>query len=179
MDTSNKECHIAVYGKVQLERRYCKDCKRFAFVIDRRIQCCDALVGTVPTDSLKRKRISINPPNRGKLRKREKKEILKQQQGRCFWCDRLFGSIVWRRGKRIALRINWDHYVPFRFSQDNRPSNFVAACHVCNGIKASIMFRSAEEYRVYIQNRRITKGYQDLSPMQLDLSPETSTTKIL
>src|SRR4029077_14931424 len=177
MDASKKYPHIAMYGNIGIERRYCVDCKRFAFVIDRKIQCCDALVESVPTKTCKR--MSVTPPGRNIPKVKERERILKEQNNSCFWCDRRFGCTVWRHNKRIVLRIEGDHYVPYVYSQDNRPSNFVAACQVCNKIKSCLMLPSAEEFRVHIQSKRTEKGYSDVRPMWGELSPETPIAKVL
>ena len=77
------------------------------------------------------------------------------------------------------LRVEWDHYIPYSYSQDNRVSNFVAACQICNRIKSSLMLPSAEEYRVHIQNKRVEKGYSDVRPVRGEVSPETPVAKVL
>lgn len=41
----------------------------------------------------------------------------------------------------------------------NSTPNFVAACHVCNGIKSDKLFQTLDEARVFIQLAREAKGY--------------------
>jgi hypothetical protein len=87
---------------------------------------------------------------------------LQAQRGRCFYCRREFGAMVWR-GKRLrVLRLEWEHRVPYAFNQNNQPSNFVAACHVCNGLKSSHCFDSDEEARAYLDAAWKEKGYEDV-----------------
>lgn len=81
----------------------------------------------------------------------ERKEILELQQDRCLYCDRLFGTAVIRKEKLVFLRTNFDHFVPFSYSQNNYAYNFVAACQICNGIKSNLMFKTLEEARVYVR----------------------------
>jgi hypothetical protein len=113
----NKEAHVAYYGNIAIERRYCEDCKGFAFVIDGEIRCCGQKVNEpLPT---KRKRMSDVPWKRKGPPKKEKDRILREQDESCFWCERRFGKIVWLGRKRIALRIEWDHLIAFTYSLDN------------------------------------------------------------
>jgi hypothetical protein len=49
--------------------------------------------------------------------------------------------------------------VPYAYSQDNGTPNFVAACHVCNGLKSAKMFRTIDEARGYLASKRAAKGY--------------------
>jgi 5-methylcytosine-specific restriction endonuclease McrA len=51
----------------------------------------------------------------------------------------------------FILKVNWDHVVPFSYSQNNYAYNFVAACQICNGIKGSQMFKTLEEARIHIR----------------------------
>ncbi|TLZ87260.1 MAG: hypothetical protein E6K00_05760 [Methanobacteriota archaeon] len=73
----------------------------------------------------------------------------------------LFNSAVERKGRLIYLKVNWDHFVPFAYSQNNYAYNFVAACQICNGIKGSSTFRTLEEARVYVMAIRTLKGIRE------------------
>jgi hypothetical protein len=68
-------------------------------------------------------------------------------------------STRFRNGKPIIIKTNWDHQLPYAFSQNNATSNFVAACHVCNGIKSDRLFKTIEEAQVYLASKRKQKGY--------------------
>jgi len=72
----------------------------------------------------------------------------------------------------------WDHYIPYAYSQNNYPYNFVAACALCNGIKSSHLFDTLEEAIEYVKRRRAKKGVTkddiiDLSDMQESICEET------
>lgn len=177
MDASNVKSHIALYGDVAIERRYCTDCKRFAFVIDGEIRCCGAEVEQVPTK--RRKRMCDVSAKRNGPSRKEQKRLLNEQDWSCFWCGRKFGKSVWRGRVRTVLRVEWDHVVPFAYSQNNQDSNFVASCQVCNRIKSSLMLDTVDEYRVHIRNRWSEKGYSDVRPMQGEVRPETPTSEVL
>src|SRR2546430_12952627 len=128
MDASKNDAHIACYGQVSIERRYCEDCKRFAFVLDGRIQCCDTKVQTEPPK--RRKRMCEIPFNKKGPPKRIQVKILREQGDCCFWCDRRCGKAVWLVRKKTVLRVEWDHLVCYAYSRDNRPSNYVASCQI-------------------------------------------------
>lgn len=57
------------------------------------------------------------------------------------------------------LRLNWDHFVPFAYGRTNASANWVAACHVCNGIKSCRVFDTVLEAQEYIRERWAAKGY--------------------
>jgi hypothetical protein len=84
----------------------------------------------------------------------EKKLILELQGNRCLYCEMLFGSAIERKGRLIFLKVNWDHFVPFAYTQNNYAYNFVAACQICNGIKSSHLFKTLEEARIYVRTIR-------------------------
>jgi 5-methylcytosine-specific restriction endonuclease McrA len=91
--------------------------------------------------------------------KAEKDKILKDQENRCFYCGVTFENFRFRNGKPIKIRIHWDHQLPYAYSQNNKASNFVAACHVCNGIKSDHVFKTVEEVQIYLADKRKLKGY--------------------
>ena len=64
-----------------------------------------------------------------------------------------------RQEKALTIKVNWDHQLPYAFSQNNATSNFVAACHVCNGIKSDRLFKTVEEAQLYLAQKRKQKGY--------------------
>ena len=91
--------------------------------------------------------------------------ILEAQGNRCFYCRLPFGGVIYRRSRPVTLRLEWDHVLPFSYSLDNRPANFVAACHVCNGIKGALYFDTPAKAAAYIDEHRIFKGYRLLAPV--------------
>lgn len=153
---SARKTVVALYGNVKILSGYCNDCQRTAFVLDGYIQCCDAPFDDEPV-GYKR---AIEAEGRRRLPPIAFRQAqLKEQNHRCFYCERSFGSLVFRRGKPVRLQLQWDHMTPFAYGQDNHSYNFVAACHVCNRIKSSRIFQTLTEARIYIDERWREKGY--------------------
>lgn len=86
--------------------------------------------------------------------------VLERQENRCLYCGGEFGGWASRHGKLVAVRIAWDHSVPFSYLQRNPDSNWVAACTVCNGIKSNLIFDSLIEAQDFIKHQRHIKGYR-------------------
>lgn len=147
---------IALYGSVSLERGYCSNCETTSIIKGGKFLCCDRLVEDVPT---KFERISEPFFKRKTPTKNEKIKILEEQEHRCFYCGVLFDSIRYRNGIPVTIKLEWDHKLPFIYSQNNDVYNFVASCSVCNGIKSSLLFQTVEEAQVYLADKRKSKGY--------------------
>ncbi len=147
---------IALYGTVALEKGYCPNCHGTSFIRNGCFVCCDAPVAGEPK---KFHRETESPQQRKTPSKSAKDRILEEQEGRCFYCDVLFDAPRFRNGKPITIKIHWDHQLPYAYSQNNATSNFVAACHVCNGIKSDHLFRTVEEAQIYLAAKRKQKGY--------------------
>ncbi len=155
--------HLALYGNTAIVRRFCTECEGYAFVLDGVLACCDKPVDK--REITKIKRISDCVERRRHFVSRKKQvAILEAQQGCCFYCDRHFGTTVFSGQREIALRIQWDHVNPFTYSLDNRDQNFVAACHICNNIKAALIFKSVDEARTFIVGKWEERGISSVSP---------------
>lgn len=128
-----------------------------AFVIDDRLACCGLAFKQEIPRRIKRE-IEAEPKRRRPAKSDQDLQMLKQE-GKCFYCHLSLGSYVLRNGNPVRLRLNWDHQVPYSYSQNNQGSNFVASCHVCNGIKSAFVFKTEEEARIYVQEKRTEKGY--------------------
>lgn len=147
---------IALFGSVQMERGYCLLCKSTAFIKDGCFVCCGSIADRKPDKFQRESELS----QRRKLPSREEQEqILADQDYSCFYCGASFGSIHTRRNEQLILKITWDHKFPFSWFGDNRPSNFVAACQICNGIKHDMVFPDLTEAQVYLALKRKQKGY--------------------
>lgn len=141
--------HVALYGRIRMLRSWCDSCDSWAFVQGGKMACCgEPHVG----DPARFRRMSESPP-RSVPSREDQRLILAIQENRCFYCQRLFGSVVYIKNRRRVLSVNWDHMVPWSYSGDNSPKNFVAACRLCNSWKGSIMFQSVDEARVYLNGR--------------------------
>jgi hypothetical protein len=151
--------HKALYGSVLLTRVFCINCDGNALVVNGRANCCEKLVFEAPAEALPAKRMSDAAAFRDKPSRAYCQKQLKEQDNRCFYCWLPFGVFVWRGQRRMRLRVEWDHWIPYDYSRNNRDTNFVAACHVCNRIKSCLVFDTVTEARVYINGKREEKGY--------------------
>ncbi len=98
--------------------------------------------------------------------------LLSKQMNRCLYCDCRFGQAVHRSGGRrggwVQLRLNWDHFIPYAYSGANPQDNWVAACHICNGIKGPRMFDTVREASEWILARWVEKGIDRHSRPMVD-----------
>ena len=153
------KAHYAVYGDVVIPRGYCPRCKTHAFIQDGKIGCCDRPFNQSITTS--KQMLDAKLGRKGPSTS-YKKRLLEDQDFRCLYCERRFGSTVYRDGKAVTLRVQYDHWSPYVYSINNSNANFVAACHVCNGIKSAFIFDTLEEAKIAIQARWEAKGYKDM-----------------
>lgn len=147
---------MSLFGNVSLQRAFCKTCKDYSFIREGKFLCCGARFGDTPKSFV---RVSEPAAKRKTPTTNEKRRILSEQDGRCFYCGVRLGSIRTRNGKSFMVKIHWDHKMPFAYSQNNHAGNFVAACHVCNGIKSSHIFSTVKEAQIELSSRRREKGY--------------------
>lgn len=166
----------AIYGNVTILRGYCRECSSYAFILEGKYVCCDKSAQELERG---RKRMSDCPLKRAALPRWQQERILSIQQHRCFYCAHLFGAHVYRHSRELVLRITWDHINPYTYSLDNREQNYVAACHVCNGLKSALVFGGVDEARSYLSERWKEKGYGDVPPVQIVLSAETRASGVL
>ena len=108
-------------------------------------------------------RLAVYASGQGSTRSRpppkaERERILAEQGDRCFYCDLPFGSIVSRGLRSTLLRVTWDHALPFALS--GRNVYYVAACQVCNNLKATSVFETAGQAIDAVRARRLVKGYE-------------------
>lgn len=142
--------HLALFGNIALTRVYCPDCESTAFVIQKKLACCNKPYDPNPQlykrECEPEQHRSIPPPG-------VRKDILALQANCCFYCDREFGSRIYLKRKMIRLKLQWDHLVPYSYSQNNQTDNFVAACHKCNVWKGALMFQTIEDARVFLASK--------------------------
>lgn len=147
---------FALYGNTPLERVKCPECGGMSFVKHGKTVCCDAAITTTPKKFYREAAPALE---RKRPHKRDCDRILLEQEGRCYYCGSLLGDTRHRKDKPLTLKTNWDHRIPWVLSLNNNVENFVAACHICNGIKSDKVFRDADEARTFIALRRKSKGY--------------------
>jgi 5-methylcytosine-specific restriction endonuclease McrA len=149
--------HLAVYGNTGLERGFCKQCQSFALIFDGKLACCGGEMAGRAKDA---RRMIAAQQKRRKPTIPYQREQLARQEHRCLYCQFHLDGIVCRDGVPHKIRVHWDHVVPYAYSQNNKESNFIASCHVCNGIKGSKMFPTVEDAKTWIAKRRAEKGWE-------------------
>src|SRR3990167_11031147 len=132
---------MALYGNIAIEKAICPECGKSSFVRNGESVCCSEPVDGLPS---RFKRESLSPDVRKLPPVGERRRVLELQENCCFYCGAGFGTRHQRKGRWFTIRVHWDHQVPYSFSQDNRPVNFVAACHVCNLFKSNKVFADVE-----------------------------------
>ena len=152
---------IVFYGNTTLERCRCGACKQMAFVIDNQFQCCggDYIEQDTGTETV----YEVRPEWRRKgPSKGRRKELLEQQENKCIYCGQLFGTYAKKKRKTVKLQVRYDHFMPYCSAFNNKDENYVAACNICNGIKADKSFDSIEAARDHIMHRIYEKGIKYL-----------------
>lgn len=144
-----KQARINLYGNVKILQAHCESCNSTSFILDKKFACCDTPI-ELPIAELRKKRISEPPDRRLRPSTSRQKEILEEQDHRCYYCDQRFGEIVRHHDVSKPLRCEWDHVIPWALSQNNADENFVAACHFCNKWKSNLVFTSRENAQVYL-----------------------------
>ena len=156
----NEKSGIAIYGSVGLKRVYCDYCKRMAFVIDGRKQCCDRKESTAIESCYK---MSDSYSKRKHYSPAVVKKIIEKQNNLCLYCGNEFGYLYFRDNKIIKSTIHIDHLSPFSFSLDNGMGNLRASCNLCNLFKTDKIFDSIGEVKEYVIKKREQKGIEVLS----------------
>lgn len=151
-----KQAVLALYGTVAIERGYCSHCQTHAFIRAGKFACCDAPTEQEPT---RFQRIVSPEPSKRRPKRADQERILTEQEHACIYCGAIFGDMGTRNGYPVKIKLNWDHQIPWAYSQNNRGDNFVAACHVCNGLKADHIFRDLDDARAHLAPARQRKGY--------------------
>lgn len=147
------------FGRVFVLRSRCPKCKQQALIIDGKMACC----GTPANNpgEYKKKREAATERRRVNLTQLRKKDIILEQDNKCFYCGLPFGSEVWTpKNGNILLAPMFDHVICWAYSGNSRPENMVASCRLCNNLKGSKLFENKEDAIEYIKKRREDKGYE-------------------
>ena len=147
--------YLGVYGAVILPKAWCEECQTFSLVRRGVLVCCDERVAKAPELW---KRESQASGIRQKPSAEYRKAQLERQSHRCFYCELLLGESIRYCNRLVTLRTHWDHVVPFAYLQSNPDKNFVAACHICNNIKAAKVFQTVEEAKSYVQTKKALRN---------------------
>lgn len=150
---------IFYYGSVGLTRVICPKCKSWCIVQKGRTPCCKIQIEF--DDSKPRSTRSTTPPQKRRpLTEFRKRKIIRDQGYKCIYCLQEFGSTHTRDGhESVTLSVEFDHLVPYSYSQDNSLRNMVAACQVDNGLKHNFHYKDLEQAREHLRQARKDKGY--------------------
>jgi len=106
-----------------------------------------------------------------------KEAKIKEQDGRCFYCERLFGSPILHDDEIEILEPQSEHFKPRAASGRTTDSNIRYACHVCNGLKSDFIFDTVEDCVTFLTaewNRKRYSTCPSLIPFKRDPSFITS-----
>lgn len=117
-------------------------------------------------------------------------DLLQEYENRCAYCRLPFGMLVWKRGigstrtsqtggyrysanfAAIVLRLEWDHFTPFTYSDSNASDQFLPACQLCNGLKSDKVYRTLEGAREALEPRWLKKYELASGPVKSWLEAE-------
>src|SRR5690242_10677403 len=98
----SQDGYMGLYGNVAIHKAYCPSCNGFFFVIGGALACCGRLVAASPA---RYKRESPAEQRRRLTPAAARRARLELQQWRCFYCDRRFGSVVFKWTKPLRLMV--------------------------------------------------------------------------
>lgn len=164
----------AIYGTKTLIRAKCQnpDCYGcWAFVLDGRMACC-GWQNEAEIDGVKR--MTQAEPKRRLPSLKDRFLQIRAQDNRCFYCGLQFKSLTKNRYRKkyYRLKLEWDHISPFVWGQNNNPTNFVAACQICNRLKGAKIFPTREVAIKYVLQKRKRLGYAEFEEMSEPRMPE-------
>lgn len=80
---------FSIYGSIGIMKQYCEDCKRYGFVIDGRLQCCEKKAEPIADNFGIRREIEPDGKRR-KPSKSKQQAILEKQDYKCTECPSLW-----------------------------------------------------------------------------------------
>ena len=150
----------ALYGNTAIYRKYCYKCKTTSLIINGKYACCGGSARQSRKEKVRRMTATFFR-HRVSVCKRKQTAILKQQENKCIYCDYEIGSLIWSTTshKYIKTTVNFDHFVPWSYDNNNKIKNIVASCNICNALKTNYHFESIEKAKSFILERWKQKGY--------------------
>lgn len=157
--------HRTYYGNTILLRVDCRTCGRS---IMHELWRCGGCGKEIEPSGITVDREAEAEFNRHQPSEGHQEFLLDAQEGRCYWCGRIFGCLVIKNGRDYQLRPVFDHFVPFAFTGSCDDLEFVASCQICNGIKSSKIFDDEEMCRAFVRRALNGRGIylkdRDLEP---------------
>ena len=159
------DAQLAFYGQEPVLRGWCPYCRTTTIIAGIESLCCGTIPDVIKITDLRRPVTTGKSRRKAKLPVEERFRILQWQEYTCFWCGHTFGSSYKRRRSNHqldqgVLTIEWDHKIPYVYSQDGRPENIVASCQLCNGFKGSHYFDSTKDGKTFLKERWIKYAVQ-------------------
>ena len=146
----------SLYGSIALHKSYCPKCKKYSFIQDNKLACCDYLISELPNYEFI-KRESEGETFRSIIPLKVRKEVLQKQENKCIYCDiNLINGYIWnvKRSRYQKVKIHFDHFISWNYSRNNEEQNIVASCDICNHIKYDKYFPDIISAREYILEKR-------------------------
>lgn len=84
------------------------------------------------------------------------RQLLEDQEFKCLYCLRPFGTQIIKNGNPYVLRPVFDHILPFNYCFNNDFSNFAATCQFCNSFKSDRVFKDIEAIQRFCREKWIT-----------------------
>ena len=150
---------LVLFGKTALHRTKCPECGDDCLIVENRTLCCDASVK--PSAIEVKREVEADCVTR-RFSTRDKAKARKRQHDLCAYCGSKLGvTLQWnsKSCRHVETRINYDHFIPLVYSGNNHSTNLIAACSICNSIKADRMFDTIAAARDHIRSRRQRKGF--------------------
>lgn len=140
-----------IYGGVSISKVTCDCCGDWSFVVDGVTTCCG--VSAHIDDTVAVHRTCDNATQRKVPTLSSRNKLLIDYDNSCAYCHRKFGTTVFWNKRVRTLLLEWDHLVPFEYSLNNSPNNFLPSCNICNGIKGSRVFHSIADVRSFVNKK--------------------------
>lgn len=138
----------------------CPECAFYSFIENGFSACCGAQVTSEPQALKREAKWKHAQPPIGANRIRR----LAMQHHRCLFCERPFGSRVWRVGRRniTTLYIRWECELLFKNTNDGVGSKPYAVCQICKRLTHFLTVPTIEKAKVYVATKRDLNGWRDI-----------------
>lgn len=148
-----------IYGSVTMFRHKCPVCRNDILSNDDTFECdCGHEGGN---KKVQKTTIEVITGRRGIIPARIKRQLNKKQGGKCYWCNRRFGTLYYKDKTIKSLRRHYDHKVPFSYEQRNRKKNWCIACNICNLFKSNFLFKKETECVTFLSKKWATALRED------------------
>ncbi len=111
--------------------------------------------------------LSRPPRSRPKSNKTRKEALIVRQEGRCLFCERMFGTWVRKseNGVPRILQPQEEHFIPRGELGSRALANLNVACQICNYFKGRRQFSSIEACRGWLLKMWEFNDFRDLGSL--------------